>query len=205
MDHIDDIVNLPKTKRGEATLERICLAAENSFYTKGYHNTSIVDITNDSDIALGTFYIYFKDKFSVYKYLLLRYSHQIRKAIATQTTGLETRYEMERIGLKTFLEFTRDNKHSYNIIWESLYIDKKLFVEYYDNFANRYISGITKAQDDGELVKMDPMILSYVLMGISNFIGLKYVMFDDDNSTDIDSLVDEVMKILESGLFIPKG
>lgn len=200
-----DIVNLPKTKRGEATLEKICLSAENSFYTKGYHNTSIVDITNDSDIALGTFYIYFKDKFSVYKYLLLRYSHQIRKAIATATTGLETRYEMEKVGLKTFLEFTRDNKHSYNIIWESLYIDRKLFVEYYDNFASRYISGITKAQDEGELVNLDPMISSYVLMGVANFIGLKYIMFDDDNSTDIDEIVEEVMKILESGLFIPKG
>lgn len=202
---MDDIVNFPKTKRGEATLEKICLSAENWFYTKGYHNTSIVDITNDSDIALGTFYIYFKDKFSVYKYLLLRYSRQIRRAIDTETTGLETRYEMEKIGLKTFLQFIRDNKHAYNIIWESLYIDRKLFVEYYDNFARRYISGITKAQEEGELVNLDPMILSYVLMGVANFIGLKYVMFDDDNSTDIDKLVDEVMKVLESGLFLQKG
>lgn len=200
-----DIVNFPKTKRGEATLEKICLAAESSFYTKGYHNTSIVDITNDSDIALGTFYIYFKDKFSVYKYLLLRYSHQIRKAIATSTTGLETRYEIERTGLKTFLEFIRDNKHAYNIIWESLYIDRKLFVEYYDNFARRYILGLKKGQAEGEIVPVDPMIISYVLMGVANFIGLKYVMFDDDNSTDIDALVDQVMKVLQFGLFIPKG
>lgn len=149
-------------------------------------------------------YIYFKDKFSVYKYLLLRYSHQIRKAIATATTGLETRNEIERVGLKTFLEFIRDNKHAYNIIWESLYIERKLFVEYYDNFASRYISGITKAQDSGELVDMDPMILSYVLMGVANFIGLKYVMFDDEDDQDLEFIVDEVMKILESGLFTPK-
>lgn len=201
---MDDMVNYPKTKRGEATLEKICIAAQTSFYTKGYHNTSIVDITNDSGVALGTFYIYFKDKFSVYKYLLLRYSHQIRKAIATATTGLETRNEMERVGLKTFLEFIRDNKHAYNIIWESLYIERKLFVEYYDNFARRYISGITEAQDSGELVDMDPMIMSYVLMGVANFVGLKYVMFDDEDDQDLDFIVDEVMKILESGLFTPK-
>ena len=199
------IVNLPKTKRGEATLERICLSAERSFYTKGYHNTSIVDITNDSKIALGTFYIYFKDKFSVYKYLLFRYSHRIRKAIDTETAGLKTRYEMERVGLKTFLEFIRDNKHAYNIIWESLYIERKLFVGYYDNFASRYILGITKAQDAGEMVNLDPMIMSYILMGVANFIGLKYVMFDDDDSTDIDLLVDQVMKILDTGMFNPKG
>lgn len=75
------------------------------------------------------------------------------------------------------------------------------FVEYYDNFARRYISGITKAQDEGEMVGLDPMILSYVLMGVANFIGLKYIMFDDDNSTDIESIVDEVMKILNRGIF----
>ena len=112
---------------------------------------------------------------------------------------------MERVGLKTFLEFIRDNKHAYNIIWESLYIERKLFVEYYDNFASIYISGISKGQSDGELVDLDPMILSYVLMGVANFIGLKYVMFDDEDSTDLDPIVDEVMKILQSGLFIPKG
>lgn len=202
---MDGIVNMPKTKRGEATLEKICVAAERSFYTKGYHNTSIVDITNDSGIALGTFYIYFKDKFSIYKYLLLRYSHRIRKAIDTETRGLKTRYEMERIGLKTFLEFIRDNKHAYNIIWESLYIDRRLFVEYYDNFANRYIKGLTIAQEQGEVVDLDPMILSYILMGVANFIGLKYVMFDDEDSMDIDKLVDDIMKILENGMFISKN
>lgn len=99
---MEEMVNIPKTKRGEATLEKICLAAENLFYMKGYHNTSIVDITNDSGIALGTFYIYFKDKYSIYKYLLLRYSHKIRKAIATATNDLETRVDKEKIGLKTF-------------------------------------------------------------------------------------------------------
>ena len=80
-----------------------------------------------------------------------------------------------------------------------------MFVEYYDNFARRYILGITKAQDNGELVNLDPMILSYILMGVANFIGLKYVMFDDDDSTDIDLLVDQVMQVLDRGIFVPKG
>jgi AcrR family transcriptional regulator len=120
----DIMVNMPKTHRGQATLEKICQAAETLFYQKGYHNTSIVDITNLSDIALGTFYIYFKDKFYLYKYLLLRYSHQIRMAISTETKNLKTRRDVERVGLKTFLKYIRENKHAYNIIWESLYIDK---------------------------------------------------------------------------------
>jgi AcrR family transcriptional regulator len=199
----DIMVNMPKTHRGQATLEKICQAAETLFYQKGYHNTSIVDITNLSDIALGTFYIYFKDKFYLYKYLLLRYSHQIRMAISTETKNLKTRRDVERVGLKTFLKYIRENKHAYNIIWESLYIDKNLFIEYYENFANRYSKGIAEAQKSGEVVELDPTVISFFLMGVSNFIGLKYVMFDEDNN-NFDGVVDKVMEILENGIFAEK-
>lgn len=200
---MEEIVNIPKTQRGQATLEKICQAAETLFLQKGYHSTSIVDITNLSGIALGTFYIYFKDKYYLYKYLLLRYSHQIRMAISTETKDIIGRKEKERVGLKTFLRYIRENKHAYNIIWESLYIDKSLFMNYYDTFAERYAKGMIEAQKDGEVVEGDPMVLSYLLMGVSNFIGLKYVMFDEENK-DYDHIVDQVIEILEKGLFIKK-
>ncbi|WP_313134970.1 TetR/AcrR family transcriptional regulator [Anaerocolumna sp.] len=200
---IDEIVKMPKTKRGLATLEKICLAAETLFYQKGYNNTSIVDITNLSGIGLGTFYIYFKDKYLLYKYLLLRYSHLIRKEIRDATAGVENRIEKERVGLRTFLKFTRENKHAYNIIWESLYIDKNLFIDYYDNFAARYASGIIEAQEKGEVEDYDPIVVSYFLMGVSNFIGLKYVMFDEENM-DFDKVVDQVVDILVNGMFKKK-
>ena len=196
---MDDIVNVPKTKRGQATLDKICLAAETLFYEKGYNNTSIVDITLHAGIALGTFYIYFKDKYLLYKYLLLRYSHQIRKEISDATRGLKSRKEIERVGLKTYLKYTRENKQAYNIIWESLYIDKELFREYYDRFSNRYQKGIIEAQKNGEVRDLDPIVISYILMGISNFIGLKYVMFDE--ADDFDQVVDQIIDILDNGLF----
>jgi AcrR family transcriptional regulator len=197
---MEEIVNMPKTQRGQATLEKICQAAETLFYQKGYHSTSIVDITNLSGIALGTFYIYFKDKYYLYKYLLLRYSHQIRKEISTETKSVESRKEKERVGLKTFLKYIRENKHAYNIIWESLYIDKNLFMDYYDIFAERYSKGMIEAQKAGEVIDGDPIVISYFLMGVSNFIGLKYVMFDEENK-DYDHIVDQVIDILENGLF----
>ncbi len=199
---MEEFVNLPKTKRGQKTLDNIVRAAEGLFYEKGYHATSIIDITNESNIALGTFYIYFKDKYSLYKYLLLSYSHDIRKAIALDIKPTHTRFEAEKIGLKAFLQFIRENKHVYNIIWESLYIDKTLFVDYYESFARRYAHALEKAQGEGEVMNVDPVMLSYLLMGVSNFIGLKYVMFDENNEDDFDALVDKVMEILRVGIFI---
>ena len=64
------LVNLPKTPKGLETLERIRKAAEMLFSEKGYYNTSVTDITTEASVAPGTFYIYFPDKKSVFRYLL---------------------------------------------------------------------------------------------------------------------------------------
>ena len=160
---MEEFVNLPKTKRGQKTLDNIVRAAEELFFEKGYHATSIIDITNEANIALGTFYIYFKDKYSLYKFLLLSYSHDIRKAIALDIKPSHTRFEAEKIGLKAFLVYIRGHKHVYNIIWESLYIDKTLFIEYYEDFAGRYATGLVKAQEKGEVVDVDALTGGYNL------------------------------------------
>lgn len=198
---MEKIVNKPKTVRGQRTLDTIVKSAEELFYEKGYHRTSISDITNKSDIALGTFYIYFKDKYNLYKFLLLRYSHEIRKAIAKDIKKDDSRLEKEKIGLRAFLIYIKENKHVYNIIWESLYIDKQLFVEYYENFAQRYAKGIIEAQEEGEMLELDPEVMSFYLMGISNFIGLKYVMFDDGSEETIDEVVEKVMVLVKREMF----
>lgn len=198
---MEHLVNKPKTKRGEATLNRLVTAAEQLFYEKGYHGASIHDITSLAEVALGTFYIYFDDKMSLYRYLLSQYSYKIRKHIVVSIGDEKNRKEAERIGLKSFLVFIQEHKHVYNIIWESLYIDPKLFVDYYTSFGENYSLQIKKAQDNNQIKKeFDPEVVSFVLMGISNFIGLNWIMFKDENR--FDDVVNQVIDILDKGLFV---
>jgi hypothetical protein len=77
-------------------------------------------------------------------------------------------------------------------------------MNYYDTFAERYSKGMIEGQEAGEVIDADPEVISYILMGVSNFIGLKYVMFDDENK-DYDYIVDQVIEILDKGLFIEKN
>ena len=60
------LVNQPKTNRGQETLNRICSAAEEIFFQKGYYQTGINDITNLANVSAGTFYIYFESKQNLY-------------------------------------------------------------------------------------------------------------------------------------------
>lgn len=193
------LINLPKTDRGMITLNRIIAAAENLFGKMGYYNTSISDVAKRAKVSAGTIYIYFPDKFSLYRYLLTQYGHRIRKEIAKGTRNLTDRLEIERKGLLIFLKMVRKKPHMYKIIWESLYIDGSLFKDYYESFAARYISQLETMRD--QVTDMDHTVMSYALMGIANFIGLKYVFFDQD--ADLEHVADEVAKLLRHGMMAP--
>ena len=186
----------PKTARGLTTMNRIIKAAEVEFGRKGYYNTGINDIAQRAKVASGTIYLYFNDKYSLYVHLLNQYGHRIRKEIGKQTENCQTRYEFEREGLLAFLRLVKKRPHMYNIIWESLYIDPKLFVEYYETFAARYVEQLNKSSD--EMIQIDNTVMAYCLMGISNFLGLKYVFFDKE--ADLEYVVDEAMKFLRHGM-----
>ena len=186
----------PKTARGQITMNRIIKAAEHMFGKQGYYNTSMNEIATKADVAPGTIYIYFDDKYSLYCYLLTQYGHTIRREIAKQTLDSGSRFETERQGLLAFLKLVRKRPYMYNIIWESLYINPALFADYYESFARRYKAQLDLAK--GEVTEMDNTVLAYVLMGIANFIGLKYVFFD--KNADLEKVVDEVMKVYTQGI-----
>lgn len=194
-------VFLPKTERGERTFHRLIEAAEKLFLSKGYHGTGIKDITDEAGVGLGTFYVYFRDKKGLYSYLINEYSHIIRMVIARkiQAAGDVDRREAERLGLLAFLELVQEKPHFYHIIWESLYIDRTLFIQYYATFGKLYNRQIRAAQQKGEVKDFDPEIMSFMLMGIANFVGLRYAMFDP--MSDLERVATEVIRILDEGMF----
>lgn len=196
------LVNQPKTARGQETLNRICKAAEQLFAEKGYYETGINDITSLAGISSGTFYIYFESKLSLYHYILSQSGHRIRKHISMAVAHCTTRREIEREGLRAWLEFVTQNKYVFNITWESLFIDKSLFDEYYATFSSSYTRRLREAQEAGEIRDIDLEVLSFALMGLNNFLGLHWAVFKEGK--DIDYVVDEAMKFID-GIFPPEN
>ena len=194
-------IKIPTTRNGIATFNLIVDTTIDLFYKQGYFNTTIQDITSQAGIAAGTFYLYFPNKLLLYKHILNEFQHDIRKRISERVANIEDRYEKEKEGIKTFINYAIDNPHSYNIIWESLYIDKKLFTDYYDGFAKRYERGLKKSVEDGEMHDVDTELVSWILMSISTFFGLKMVNELGSDHGSVDETVDKVMAILKTGIF----
>lgn len=192
--------SLPKSKKAREKFDRIITAADNLFYERGYHKASVADITAAAEVAVGTFYLYFPDKLSLYHYILFDYQNRIKHYINDRMGNAKSRREKERIGLMAWLEFVNNNPHTYGIIWQSIDVDKSLFVDYYKKFSKSYEKGLIKDQD--QLIDMDYEDLSLILMGISSFLGLKVMLHERRLSQDeIESMADSMMKIFYNGLF----
>ncbi|MDI9511498.1 MAG: TetR/AcrR family transcriptional regulator [Bacillota bacterium] len=196
-------INKPLTKRGQKTFEALVNAAISLFHTQGYHQTTIADIASEAGVSVGTFYIYFTDKYSLYRHILLKLGQTIRSHTTKAIAEAKTRREAERAGIKAFIKFIRDYPHVYTVIWQALQVDKSLFIDYYTDFAMRYQRGLNAAFAKGELHETNFLTLSYALMGISNFVGLQVIMFEPHLKSDetIDCLVDDLFDAIEKGLF----
>lgn len=189
--------NLPKTELGRTKMEKLLVSSEELFATHGFYGTSISDICKRAGTAVGTFYIYFDTKTDVYRYLMESYKKAIKDRLAESIKGCETRYDKEREGIKCFIKYAVSAPNVYNIIWGSLSIDKKMFADYYISFAKSYSRALDK---DRDLSLADSESIAYMLMGISNFLGLKAI-FNGMTDEEIDEMIDNtIMPTLTNGI-----
>ncbi|MBQ7145290.1 MAG: TetR/AcrR family transcriptional regulator [Lachnospiraceae bacterium] len=181
-------VNLPKTQLGWDKFYALTGAAEKLFTRSSFHEVSVSDICRAAHTAVGTFYIYFETKTDLYRYLVEDYKRRIKQSLSESIAPCTTRLEREREGCKAFVMFSVKNPTVYNIIWGSLAVDKQLFTDYYVSFAKSYARALT--EDREELCNPDVMTLSYALMGISSFLGLRAI-FEKMSEAEVDKMLDE--------------
>jgi AcrR family transcriptional regulator len=192
-------IHAPKTKHGMTKIQLLLESAEKLFSQSSFFEVSVSDICKEAHTAVGTFYIYFDSKTDVYRYLVEHYRQQIKRLLAQAIAGCSTRAEMEREGIKCFVRYAVENPNVYNIIWGSLAVEREMFENYYVSFAESYARALTRAQD--ELKVTDVTTMAYMLMGITNFLGLR-AMFEQMTPEQIDAAVDlAIMPILEKGMF----
>lgn len=189
----------PKTKQGFDKMLALLEAADKLFNESGFSAVSVSEICKEAHTAVGTFYIYFDSKTDLYRYLVEIYKRQIKRHLAVAIADCATRAEKEKEGIKCFVRYAVKNPNVYNIIWGSLAVDKQMFEDYYVSFARSYARALSK--DDRELKSADVTSIAYVLMGITNFLGLRAI-FEEMTDERIDEMIEtSVMPMLENGMF----
>lgn len=93
-------------------------AARNTFFEKGYQNTTIKEITDRAGLSIGTFYLYFEDKVDVYKCVLLEgviaLEAHLRQSVAGANGDTSTE-KLQKVG-RAYLDFYRQYPEYFDII-----------------------------------------------------------------------------------------
>jgi AcrR family transcriptional regulator len=189
----------PSTDRGRATRQAILDAAESAIAEFGYERASVAEITRRAGVAQGTFYIYFPDKKSVFAELVKHLNHKVRAASAAAVQGATTRQEMERQGFKAFFETVVEDPAIYRIIRQAEFVDSRAYAAHYETLAAPYTEGLRAAMAAGEIADdVDPELLAYILMGIGEFMGMKFVLWGQ--TLPEEAIFDQLMRFIERGL-----
>src|SRR6266508_6756839 len=173
------IVPLPATARGQRTRQRLIDAAEQVFGELGFHNAGIVEITQQAEVALGTFYLYFPDKKAIFDDLVRTLNVRLRRTITERVRDIDDRLEQEVVGFETFFEFVRKHRNLYRVILQAETVDESIYRWHYETLAEGYVRGLRRAQAAGQVrTDLDAETLAYSLLGMAEALGSRYVLWD---------------------------
>ena len=132
----------PLTKRGEATRRKLLEAAEEVFASLGYHEASIVKITERAGIGLGTFYLYFDSKQQIFEELVVDLNRRVRHSMAEAMAGADNRIDAERAGFEGFFRFTAAHPALYRIVREAEFVSPDMLRLHYTRIVEGYEAGL---------------------------------------------------------------
>ena len=177
----DNVKIMPLTKKGNETRRKLLETAEVIFGTKGYFNASIVDITQTANVAQGTYYNYFTSKKEIFVELVKQLSRDFRYEIQMEVSKASNGKEAQITGFRTFFRWLKNHRNLYSIVQQSVLVDETLYREYYERLASGYIKGLEAAMTDEEFKQLDHETVAYSLMGISQFIGMRWIYWKDQD------------------------
>ena len=193
----------PKTNRGHQTRKKLLLSAEYIFGKYGYHNSSITAITQKAGVSLGNFYTYFESKYQIFECLLWEMQRELIKLIKERTEGIENRIDVEREGFKALFDFLKKRPYWYSLFPQAEFVDKKLHRKVLVKFADLYIHRIEKSMSNEEIRNLNSVMLVYSFMGITNYVGMKWVLWDQKEINE--KFIDDIMDFIKNGIVKQRG
>jgi AcrR family transcriptional regulator len=183
------------TARGERTRRRLLEAAERIFAEVGYHDASIVKITEAAGVGQGTFYLYFASKKQVFDEVVLDLNTRVRHAMTEASAAGKTRSERELLGFGAFFRFTAEHPALYRIIRQAEFVSPEMLQTHYDRLMRPYAAGLEQAMAAGEVAAGNPEVLAWSLMGIGELVGMRWILWNGEQEMP-ESVFDELARMV---------
>lgn len=165
--------------RGLETRAKLLEAAEQVFGDVGYHDASIVKITEAAGVGQGTFYLYFATKKDVFDELVRDLNRRVRHAMKDASSRGTNRLEAELLGFGAYFRFTSDHPALYRIIRQAEFVSPEMLEYHYEKLAQGYVEGLRESIARGEVGDIDPEVSAWALMAAGEMLGMRYILWGD--------------------------
>ena len=195
----------PRPSRDQRHAELVD-AAKRCFASKGYHATTVDDITRAAGVAKGTFYLYFDEKREIY-YEVIRSFMQLIKDIgasitATSADPRDLFARAERAARELIAVFMENRELARLAYRESMGLDpelERMIADFYREIAQVAARNIEAAIALGLVRPVHPLLTAYAQIGMVERVLM--AMVDDPASVpDTDQLIRELMRLSWEGL-----
>lgn len=193
------VAGRPLSSRGARTRRRLLEAAEKVFAELGYHDSSIVKITEAAGVGQGTFYLYFATKKDIFDELVLDLNHRVRQAMTEAASHGEKRAESELLGFTAFFRFAAEHPALYRIIRQAEFVSPEMLHRHYERLTDGYVAGLRQAMADGEIAKGDPEVLAWALMGIGELVGMRWILWAEQDELPVE-VFDQLAAIIRRAI-----
>jgi len=198
-----DLVRQPTTRaasavtkgKGQRTRQALLTAAEEIFGAVGFHDASIVKITESAGVAQGTFYLYFSSKRQIFDEVVADLNQRVRHAMSEAARGATTRLEAERLGFAGFFRFTADHPALYRVIRQAEFVSPQALRNHYETIIENYIPFLREAMTTGEVTPGDPMVLAWSLIAVGETIGMRWILWNEAHEVPAE-IFEEMMTIV---------
>ncbi len=181
-------------------------AARTLFAERGYHETTVDDITRAADVAKGTFYLYFSEKREIYVEVIRSFLDVIKgfvDLVTEQTPSPSDYFDRVRRGAVGLLEMLQQNRQLARLAYrEALGVDEQLTAllqTFYREIADLEVKNLELAMELGVVRKCHPLVVAYMHIGLTERVILEMLERPDD-FPPIEQIVDELLRTGYEGL-----
>ena len=186
--------------RREETKRRLLAAAEDVFGRRGFHDASIVEITELAGVGLGTFYIHFSSKTEAFRELVRDLRDELRRLANEAAAKESTHREMLRAAFTAFFDGIVVHRGAYRVIREAEFIDRSLVVELYEKPAEDFQAGLEAAMQAGALPEGDAEAIAWFATGMAEFTAMRWIVWGEDGIPPgkFDAFVEAMLRLVGS-------
>lgn len=186
--------------RAEETKRRLLEAAEDVFGRRGFHDASIVEITERAGVGLGTFYVHFASKTDAFRELVRDLRDELRRNANEAAAKESTHREMLRAAFSAFFGGISAHRGAFRLIREAEFVDRSLIVELYEKPAEDFQVGLEAAMQAGTLPAGDAEALSWFAAGMAEFTAIRWIVWGEGGlpPAKLDAFIEAMLRLVGS-------